>query len=107
MFAFVHLAQENSWQPDGDAIVIYTKPAFKQWEQEGITSLSKRIDNITRAQRSEEKDQMGGIRNEGHQIKSEDIIPWINDLEIGSVFKDEDEEKGISITDFINRLVEI
>ena len=43
MFAFVHLAQDKGWQPDGDTIVIYTNPAFKQQEQEGIISLSKRI----------------------------------------------------------------
>ena len=50
---------------------------------------------------------MGGIRNKGHQIESENTIPWINDLEIKDVFKDEDGEEGISITDLINGLVKI
>jgi len=50
---------------------------------------------------------MGGIRNKGHQIKLEDIIPWINDLEINNVFKDEDKKEGVGVTDFIKGLVKI
>ena len=33
-------------------------------------------------------------------------IPLINNLET-KFFKDEDEEKGVGITDFINRIVQI
>ena len=46
IFVFVHLAQEEGWQPKGDMIVIYINPTLEQWEQEGITSLSERIVNI-------------------------------------------------------------
>ena len=48
-----------------------------------------------------------GIRNKDHQIELKGTTPWINDLEIKDVFKDEDEKKGISVTDLINGLVEI
>ena len=50
---------------------------------------------------------MVGIRNKDYQIELEGIIFWINDLRIEDVFKDKDKEKGISIIDFINGLVEI
>ncbi len=32
MFAFVHLAQEKDWRPDGDIIMIYTSPTLEQQE---------------------------------------------------------------------------
>ena len=50
---------------------------------------------------------MGGIRSEDHQIELEDIIFWINDLEIKDVFEDKDKKEGTNIINFINRLVEI
>ena len=34
--------------------------------------------------------------------KEEDTTPFINNLEIIEVFKDEDKEKEVSIIDFIN-----
>ena len=52
-------------------------------------------------------DLMGGIKNEGYQIELENTIPWIDDLDIRDVFKDEDEEERVGIMDFINGLVEI
>ena len=50
---------------------------------------------------------MGGIRNEDEQVKPENIIPWIDDLEIGDVFEDEDKEEGVGVMDLINGLVEM
>ena len=50
---------------------------------------------------------MVGIRNEDHQIESEGIVPWINDLRIRDVFKGKDKEEGTGVIDFINGLVEI
>ena len=63
MFTFVHSAQEEGWQPEGDMIAIYTNPTFKQREQEGIISPSKRIIRTRQAQRSEAEDLITGIRN--------------------------------------------
>ena len=37
---------------------------------------------------------------------SEYSIPLINDLEI-KFFKDKNKEKGVSITDFINKIVQV
>jgi len=34
--------------------------------------------------------------------KGDSTIPFINNLEIIGVFKDEDKEEGVSIIDFIN-----
>jgi len=34
--------------------------------------------------------------------KKDSIIPFINNLEIIKVFKDEDKEKRVSVMDFIN-----
>src|SRR6266568_3098683 len=105
MFAFVHSAQDNGWRPEGDTITMYNSPAFEQREQKGIISQIKEIVRTRQARRLEAVDLMGGIRNKGHQIKSEDIIPWINDLEIEDIFEDEDEEEGMGVTDLINGLV--
>ena len=42
---------------------------------------------------------MGGIRDISHQIKKEDTIPLVDDLEIEGIFKDKDKEGGSSIID--------
>ena len=55
----------------------------------------------------EAEDLIGGIRNKDHQIELEGTAPWIDDLEIEDVFKDEDEEEGTGVMDLINGLVEI
>jgi len=34
--------------------------------------------------------------------KEDGTVPFINNLEIIKVFKDEDKKEGISVTDFIN-----
>ena len=40
MFARVHLAQEEGWQLDSDAITTHTSFFSAQQEQDGMTSLS-------------------------------------------------------------------
>ena len=57
--------------------------------------------NTIRIRRLDTKDLIGGIRDIGHQIKLGNAIPLIKDLEIGSIFKDEDKEEGDSITDLV------
>ena len=57
------------------------------------------MDNISRAQRSDAVDLMGGIRNKSQQIKLGHSIPLIKDLEIDSIFKDEAKEEGASVID--------
>ena len=47
------------------------------------------------------------IRNKDHQIELEGTIPWIDDLRIKDVFKDEDKKKGAGVIDLMNRLVKI
>ena len=45
---------------------------------------------------------MEGIRNKkGYWVKIRHSTPFINDLEIEELFKDEDEEEGASVIDFI------
>src|SRR6266705_2402022 len=107
MFVFVHSAQEEGWQLEGDTIAMYTNFTFKQREQEGIISPSKRIVKTRRARRLEVEDLMTGIRNEDHQIELEGTAFWIDDLEIKDVFEDEDEKEGVGVIDLINELVEI
>ena len=68
-----------------------------------MITLSNRINATVRARRSDAEDLIGGIRiKEGHQIKIEHSTPLIDDLEIDNLFKDEDEEEGAGVTDFIN-----
>jgi hypothetical protein len=51
-------------------------------------------------------DLIGGIRNdEGHQNEDGDATPLIDDLEMGDVFEDEDEEEGDGVTDLISAVV--
>jgi len=50
---------------------------------------------------------MGGIKSKGQQIELEGTVPWIDDLRIKDIFKDEDEKEGIGIIDLINGLVKI
>ena len=49
----------------------------------------------------------GIIRNENKQIKSGNTTPLIDDLEMQDIFKDENRERGGSITDLTNRLVDL
>ena len=46
----------------------------------------------------------GGIRDRERQIESEDTAPLIDDLKIGSIFKDEAKEEGDSITDLVEQV---
>jgi len=51
---------------------------------------------------------MGGIvRNKDGQIESGNTTPLIDDLEMQDVFEDKDGERGGSVTDLINGLVEV
>ena len=50
---------------------------------------------------------MVGIRNKDHQIELKGIVPWIDDLEIEDIFKDEDGGERVGIIDLISGLVEI
>ena len=47
---------------------------------------------------------MGGIRDIGHQIKEEDTIPLVDDLEIEGIFKDKNRGEESSVTDLVLRL---
>ena len=69
---------------------------------------SNRINATIQARRSDAVDLTGGIRNKkGHQIKLGYSTPLINNLEINDLFKDKNKEKGVGITDFINRIVQV
>ena len=56
--------------------------------------------NTIRVRRLDVVDLIEGIRDIGYQIKLGNAIPLINNLEIGSIFEDEDKE-GDSITDLV------
>ena len=57
---------------------------------------------------SETEDLIGGIiRNKKQQIESGNTTPLINDLEMQDVFKDENGERGGSVTDLIYGLVDL
>ena len=101
MFAFIYLVQEEGWRLEGDTIAIYTNFFSEQREQVGIILLSDRIVKITYARRLDVEDLIEGIRNIGYQIKLGDAIPLIKDLEIGSIFKGEDNKEGDSVTDLV------
>ena len=49
----------------------------------------------------------GGIKSKDQQIELKGIVPWIDDLRMKDVFKDEDKKKGAGVTDLINGLVKI
>ena len=49
-----------------------------------------------------------GIRNkESYQIDLGQHTPLINNLEIGMIFKDKAEKERVSVTDLINRIVQV
>ena len=54
-----------------------------------------------RTRRLDVVDLIGGIRDIGYQIKSGNAIPLVNNLEIGSIFKDEDKKEGNSVIDLV------
>ena len=43
----------------------------------------------------------GGIRDKEQQIELEDTVPLIDNLEIGSIFKDKAKEGGNSVIDLV------
>jgi hypothetical protein len=60
----------------------------------------------SRLRRLDGEDLIGGIRNDkGHQIKDGNATPLIDDLEMGDIFEDEDEEEEDSVTDLIIAVV--
>ena len=66
-----------------------------------MTLPSDSMVDTMRARRLDAVDLTGGIRDTGHQIKSGNATPLINNLEIGSIFEDEDKEEGDGITDLV------
>jgi hypothetical protein len=44
------------------------------------------------------------MSNEEHQIKIKNIIPLVNNLKIQNVFKNENGEKGSSVTNLIKEM---
>ena len=87
---------------------MHTNFFLAQREYIGMISLSKRITAVVQARRSDTEDLIGGIRNEkSYQIKIGHSTPLINNLEIEKLFKDKDKEKGVSVTDLINRIVQV
>ena len=107
MFTCIHLTQEESWQPIGAVIATHTNFFSTQQEYEGITSPSKRMTVTSLLHQSEAEDLIGGIiREEDYQIESGNTTPLINNLEMQDVFEDENEERGDSVIDLINGLVD-
>ena len=49
----------------------------------------------------EAKNLIGSIRGKRQQIESKDTIPLVDNLEIGSIFKDEAKEGGDSVIDLV------
>ena len=47
------------------------------------------------------------INKEKYQIELKHATPLIKNIKIKNIFKIEDEEEGSSVTDFINRLINI
>jgi len=108
IFTCIHSTQEDSWHPVRETITTHTNTFSTQQEQKGMTSPSKRITVTSLLHQSKAKDLMGGIvKNKDRQIKSGNTTPLINDLEMQKVFKDKDGEKGGSVTDLINRLIDM
>ena len=62
IFALVHSEHKKGWWLDRAAIVIYNNFFLLQQEHEGIISLNKIIVEISKAQRLNTKDLIGGIR---------------------------------------------
>ena len=59
------------------------------------------MDVVSRVQRLDVKDLMGGIRDTGHQINLESSTPLIKDLRMEWIFKDKAKKEGVSVTDLI------
>jgi len=73
-----------------------------------MTSPNKRMTVISLLHQSETEDLIRGIiREEDHQIELGNTTLLIDDLEMQDVFKDKNEERGNSVTDLINGLVDL
>jgi len=73
-----------------------------------MTSLSKRIIITNLLYQSKAEDLIRGIiKNKEQQIELGNTIPLINNLEMQEVFKDKDGERGSSITNLINGLIDL
>ena len=108
MFACIHLTHKEGWQPVGTTIVTHTNFFSSQQEHKGMTSPNKRMTVTSLLQQSETEDLIRGIiKEEDHQIKSGNITPLIDNLEMQDVFKDKDEERGNGVIDLINGLVDL
>ena len=107
MFACVHLAQEEGWQPVSETIATHTSFFSAQWEYNSIVLPNNQIVVITYARFMDTN--KGGIRNQKEdKIEIETSTPLINDLEISNIFKDKDNKKGNSVTDkFLDKVSQL
>jgi len=105
MFTEVHSEQEEGWRLEGAVIATQTNPLLMQREQGPMTIPCNSIDATTKAQQCVcGNNRYRGIISHLAQAdanKEGGTVPFINNLEIIEVFKDEDEEEGVSVTDFI------
>jgi len=97
MFTYIHLTQEEGWCLVRKIIVTHTNSFSKQWEQEGMISLSKRMIIISLLHWLNAEDLTGGIIRAKDQIETNESIPLIEDLKISNIFKDKDDEEGNSV----------
>ena len=73
-----------------------------------MISFSKRITVTSLLCQSKAEDLIRDIiRNKNRQIKLGNTTPLINNLEMQDVFKDKDGERGGSVMDLINGLVDM
>jgi len=54
-----------------------------------------------------EEEALGIISTDINQTNQTDIIPLVDDLEMLGIFKDEDKEKGDSITDALSTILRL
>ena len=66
------------------------------------------METASKAQQTNVKNLTGGIKNKkNHQFKTEYSTPLINNLEIKELFRNKNKKKGVSIIDFINKIVQV
>jgi len=107
MFAYIHSAQKEGWQPVSKTIITHTSFFSVQQEYNGIVLPNDQIVVTTYVHFIDTN--KGGIRNQKEdEIKIETSTPLIEDLEMSDIFKDKDNKKENGVTDeLINKILQL
>jgi len=99
MFVYIHSTQKENWQLVGKVIVIHINFFPSQSEQKDMIFPNDKMTVTSLLCQLNVENLTGGMIKKEDQIEIEVSTPFINDLEMSNIFKNENDEKENDVID--------